>query len=65
MRLHGRYHSPLSRALSQFTGALGQVGDDHGGDDQEILPYMAISIGNTSLLIMRYCAISGDFKKIR
>ena len=31
MRLHGRYHSPLSRALSQFTGALGQVGD-HGGD---------------------------------
>ena len=25
-RLHGRYHSPLSRALAQFTGALGQVG---------------------------------------
>ena len=26
MRLHGRYHSPLSRALAQFTGALAQVG---------------------------------------
>merc|ERR1719234_2274125 len=25
VRLHGRYHSPLSRALAQFTGALGQV----------------------------------------
>ena len=33
MRLHGRYHSPLSRALAQFTGALGQVGDDHDGAD--------------------------------
>ena len=37
-RLHGRYHSPLSRALAQFTGALGQVvvgGDqnDNNSDD--------------------------------
>ena len=32
-RLHGRYHSPLSRALAQFTGALGQVG---AGGDQDL-----------------------------
>ena len=32
-RLHGRYHSPLSRALAQFTGALGQVGA--GGDQDD------------------------------
>ena len=31
---------------------------------QEILPYMEISIGNTCLLMMRDCAVSGDFKQI-
>ena len=38
MRLHGRYHSPLSRALAQFTGALAQVGpviNDDGVDDDD------------------------------
>ena len=40
VRLHGRYHSPLSRALAQFTGALGQVGpvindDDFDDDDDD------------------------------
>ena len=34
-RLHGRYHSPLSRALTQFTGALGQVVDQDDNSDAD------------------------------
>ena len=47
-RLHGRYHSPLSRALAQFTGALGQVcavGSDADADRDD-LHYLGVGDGD-------------------